>query len=550
MLTALEIKNFALIDELNVKFNNGLSIITGETGAGKSILLGGLSLVLGKRADLSQVKNSDQKCVIEAVFDIANYDLKHLFHKLDLDYDVQTIIRREILPSGKSRAFVNDTPTTLDSLVALSSSLIDIHSQHQTQQLMHDNYQFIVIDALAKNKDNLNIFSQKLTAYRTLFKSLERLKASKAEMVKDYDYNIFLHKELSEVNLEDVDLEELESQFEQLNNIEFIGEKIDSARAILEREELGVIDQINSIKQELSKVENFGDSFQQLNERVLSVNIELQDILSELDNIEEGLSSDPQELQRISSKLQIINNLLQKHAVTEITDLIEIKNKLDSKVSSTENLDDIILEKEQELSVLKNELNELSIRIHEKRKSAAPKLISKLESKLLDLGMPNAKFQIDLRMIDDFKSNGKDDLLFLFTANKGSKFSELKKSASGGELSRIMLVIKSIMSDYIHLPSIMFDEIDTGVSGEISNKMGDIMKQMSQRMQVFSITHLPQIAAKGDSHFKVYKTDINNRTHTRLKRLDEEGRIVEIAEMLGGTNITESAMAHAKQLLN
>ncbi|MTE25342.1 DNA repair protein RecN [Winogradskyella ouciana] len=550
MLTSLYIKNYALIDELNVQFNNGMTIITGETGAGKSILLGGLSLVLGKRADLSQVKNTDEKCIIEATFDVANYNLKALFASLDLDYDVQTIIRREILPSGKSRAFINDTPATLDSLVALSSYFIDIHSQHQTQQLMQDDYQFKVIDALADNGANLELFTKQLKAFRSLQKSLEDLQTSKSEMLKEYDYNLFLTKELNEIDLESVNLEDLESQYEQLNNVETIGERLGNTRAILNTENQGVIDQLKTAKQELNKISTFGKAYESLLERVSSVTIELDDILTELDNLEEQLSSDPQALERINAQLQIINNLLQKHASSNIEELIEIRKELESKISNTENLDDEIAEKEQEIKSLNIELNQVAAKVHNNREEVIPLLVQKLEAILSDLGMPNAKFKIELDDLGHFTSNGKDSLEFLFTANKGSNFNELKKSASGGELSRIMLAIKSILSEYMQLPSIMFDEIDTGVSGEISNKMGDIMKQMSGKMQVFTITHLPQIAAKGNTHFKVFKTDMDNTTHTQLKRLDEDERIVEIAQMLGGVNITESAMAHAKQLLN
>ncbi|MBU2930044.1 DNA repair protein RecN [Winogradskyella psychrotolerans] len=550
MLTSLYIKNYALIDELNVAFNNGFTIITGETGAGKSILLGGLSLVLGKRADLSQVKNDGEKCIIEAIFDIANYDLKALFDALDLDYDVHTIIRREILPSGKSRAFINDTPVTLESLVALSSYLIDIHSQQQTQQLTQDDYQFKVIDALAANKSNLEDFSKQLGIYKKLNKTLAELKSSKAELIKEYDYNLFLSNELNEINLDKINLEDLETQYEELNNVEVIGEKLSSAKATLSAEDLGVIDQINIVKQELSKIASFGKPYELLKERVISVGIELDDILIEIDNLEDNLSTDPQELERINSKLQIVNNLFQKHAVSEIEDLIGIKKDLQLKIDNTESLDQSILDKEQEILKANDKLNQIALKIHKNRKKVIPVFVSKLEAILSDLGMPNAKFKVELEATAQFTKHGKDSLQFLFMANKGSSFNELKKSASGGELSRIMLAIKSILAEYIQLPSIMFDEIDTGVSGEISNKMGDIMKQMSSRMQVFSITHLPQIAAKGNSHFKVFKTDIKDITHTQLKKLNEDERIVEIAQMLGGLTITDSAMAHAKQLLN
>ena len=550
MLTSLYIKNYALIDELNVQFNNGLTIITGETGAGKSILLGGLSLVLGKRADLSQVKNTNEKCIIEAVFNIANYDLKVLFETLDLDYDAHTIIRREILPSGKSRAFINDTPVNLESLIALSNYLIDIHSQHQTQQLTQDDYQFKVIDALAENSENLDLFSVKLAAYKKLQKSLEELKSSKAEMIKEYDYNLFLFKELNAVNLETIDFKDLEAQYEELNNVEFIVEKLGGAKAILNADDIGIIDQLNTVKQELFKISSFGKNYEALRERIVSVGIELDDILIELDNLEENLSTDPNELERINTQLQLINNLFQKHSVSEIEELIQIKNQLQLKIDSTESLDNTISKQEKEITEFEAHLDQYASEIYKNRKAVIPVFVSKLEAILTDLGMPNAKFKIELSQLDHFVSNGKDNLQFLFMANKGSNFNELKKAASGGELSRIMLAIKSILAEYIQLPSIMFDEIDTGVSGEISNKMGAIMKEMSTKMQVFTITHLPQIAAKGESHFKVYKTDIKDITHTQLKKLNNEERVLELAQMLGGLNITESAMAHAKQLLN
>ncbi|NNE31359.1 MAG: DNA repair protein RecN [Winogradskyella sp.] len=550
MLTSLYIKNYALIDELNVKFNNGLTIITGETGAGKSILLGGLSLVLGKRADLSQVKNSNDKCIIEAVFDIANYDLKALFERQDLDYDVQTIIRREILPSGKSRAFINDTPVTLDDLSSISSYLIDIHSQHQTLLLTEDNFQFKVIDALAKNEEELNAYSLVLGAYKTAEKELASLISSKAELIKEYDYNLFLSQELNEIDFKKINIQDLETQYEALSNVEVIEEKLAAAKSILSTDDIGVVDQLNSAKQELTKIAGFGTSYESVRARIVSVSIELDDLLLEIDNLIDALVTEPEELERISNTLQSLNNLMQKHSASNLEELISIKEDLQEKIDNTESLDASIAKQEKIIAEHKQKLGAIASKIHEKRKKVIPTLISKLEHILGELGMPNAKFKINLEPTKAFMPNGKDALQFLLMANKGSSYNELKKSASGGELSRIMLAIKSILAEYVQLPSIMFDEIDTGVSGEISNKMGDIMKGMSQRMQVFTITHLPQIAAKGISHFKVFKTDVNEVTHTNMKKLNEEDRIVEIAQMLGGIDVTESALAHAKQLLN
>ncbi|NNC44966.1 MAG: DNA repair protein RecN [Winogradskyella sp.] len=550
MLTGLSIANYALIDELNVKFNSGLTIITGETGAGKSILLGGLSLVLGKRADLSQVKDTSKKCIIEATFDIAKYGLKPLFNSEDLDYEPQTIIRREILPSGKSRAFVNDTPVTLDSLVALSDHLLDIHSQHQTRQLIEDDYQFQVIDALANNTVLLNEYKNILNHFKHERAELERLEAAKAESIKEYDYNLFLLNELKEAQLKADELDELESTFEQLNNVEVIQEKLLNTQERLTAEDLGVLDSLKLIRQELAKISGFSRDYEVLEQRISSVIIEMDDILTEIAQQGENLSADPKELERVNQKLTVINSLLRKHAVTSVPELIEIRTSLEAKVSEGENLDGIIEEKRNIIDQHQKQLITLGKTLHNNREAVTPTLIEKLELILKELGMPNARFKILIEQTDEFKTNGLDSLQFLFTANKGTNFTELKKSASGGELSRIMLAIKSILADYVVLPTIMFDEIDTGVSGEISNKMASIMKQMSKRMQVFTITHLPQIAAKGDWHFKVYKTDVNNITQTRLKSLTQDERIVEIAQMLGGLDVTDSALAHAKQLLN
>ena len=550
MLTSLTIKNYALIDNLQVNFNNGLTIITGETGAGKSILLGGLSLILGKRADLSTVKDASKKCVIEATFDIANYNIKALFLSEDLDYEPQTIIRREILPSGKSRAFVNDTPVNLDSLQVLGIHLLDIHSQHQTLQLTNDDFQFKVIDALADNKANLISYASELKAYKLLTSDLKALQEQKIEAIKEHDYNLFLLKELEEAQLVEGELETLEEDYETLNNIEEIKEKLAASHNILSDETVGVISNLTEIKNQLSKISGFSSTYNDLFERINSSLIEIDDVFSEIENAQDQLEADPNRLEIVNAKLQTIHNLLQKHVASNIGELITIQDDLNTKVSLTENLDVAIHQKENEIEAILKALDNSATTLHNTRIKIIPKLTQQLEESLATLGMPNAKFDIKLSICDDFYSHGKDSLEFLFTANKGGQLNELKKAASGGELSRIMLVIKSILSKYTQLPTIMFDEIDTGVSGEISNKMGFIMQQMSQTMQVFTITHLPQIAAKGDTHFKVFKEDVNEVTQTQLKRLNPEERIVEIAQMLGGSNISTSAVEHAKQLLN
>ena len=549
MLTSLSIKNYALIDNLSVSFNNGLSIITGETGAGKSILLGGLSLVLGKRADLSSVKNKSEKCIIEAVFDIANYDLKQYFLDLDMDYEPQTIIRREILPSGKSRAFVNDTPVNLDALQGLSNYLIDIHSQHETLELTNNQFQFKVIDALAKNNELLLEYSGNLEQYRTLQKELEELKDFKSEAIKEQDYNLFLLNELDEANLTPGELELLEEEYETLNNVEEIKEKLSLSNQLLNEEQIGILSTLTELKNTIQKLSGISPKYLDLFNRINSSLIELDDVFEEIENFQDQLEADPGRLEQVNSKLQIIHNLFQKHNADSITQLIELKDELADKVSVTENLDNEIIALENKIAKIESSVKGLAKQIHKNREEAIPKLVHQLETILIKLGIPNAQFKLQLSLKDEFFSNGSDELAFLFSANKGANLNELKKTASGGELSRIMLAIKYILSKHVQLPTIMFDEIDSGVSGEISNMMGEIMQQMSKTMQVFTITHLPQIAAKGDIHFKVFKEDDQDQTVTKLVRLNQDERIVEIAQMLGGDKITDSAVLHAKSLL-
>ncbi len=550
MLTVLSIKNYALIEDLQISFNNGLSIITGETGAGKSILLGGLSLILGKRADISSVKDASKKCVVEATFDIANYNLKSFFKEEDLDYESETIIRREILPSGKSRAFINDSPVNLSTLTALGDYLIDIHSQHQTLELTNDDFQFQIIDALANNNEHLEDYNSHLKSFNQVKKELLDLTLQKAEALKEYDYNLFLFNELEEAQLVSGELEELDNEYESLNNVEEIKEELLLSNQLLSEEQIGILNSLTSLKNSLQKLSKLSKTYSELFNRVNSSLIELDDVFGEIEDAQGNLEANPNRLDEVNIKLQKIHNLLLKHSASDIDELIEIKTQLSNKVLATETIEEAILKKENILKTLELSLNNLAEDLHIKRIKAIPELSNQLEIILADLGMENAKFNISVLKQEDFFSNGKDKLNFLFTANKGGEFKPLKKAASGGELSRIMLAVKSILAKYIQLPSIMFDEIDTGVSGEISNKMAAIMQQMSKTMQVFTITHLPQIAAKGDTHFKVFKKDIDNTTTTQMVKLNTDDRIVEIAQMLGGKEMSTSAIAHAKQLLN
>ena len=550
MLTQLSIKNYALINELKIDFSSGLSIITGETGAGKSILLGALGLVLGNRADSSTLKDNSKKCIVEAKVSIANYNLREFFEEVDLDYEDHTIIRREILPSGKSRAFVNDTPVNLSILNDLRSNLIDVHSQHQTLSLSDTNFQFSVIDALAKNASKIESYKKGLIKLKNLKKQLEDLKTSQREANQQHDYNLHLFNELNDANLEIDEQEILEEKLEKLNNIEDIKIILSEALEISINEEIGLQTLLNTLENRLSKISSFSKEYKDLSDRITSVKIELDDIVSELEDENENVEFNPNEAEELNDRLQLIYNLQKKHYVNSNKELLEILEELSNKIIAVESSEEVINQKESEIKEVEQKLNDLAEKISKARQKVIPSLQSALQSLLSDLGMQNARFSIKVNLKDSYFSNGKDELQFLFSANKGGSFGELKKVASGGELSRIMLVIKKILSENISLPTIIFDEIDTCVSVEISNKIATIMQQMSKQMQVITITHLPQIAAKGNNHYKVYKEDINNTTTTNLRLLSPDERIVEIAEMLSGKEFSETAITHAKELLN
>ena len=550
MITSLSIKNYALIEKLSIDFSKGFSIITGETGAGKSIILGALGLVLGKRADLTSLKNKEEKCVIEAHFEISKYNLRPFFEANDLDYENQTIIRREILPSGKSRAFINDSPVNLQELQDLSLFLIDFHSQHQTQELSEEKVQFEIIDAIANNLDSILEYQTVLKSYKSDKTKLNSLLKKQAESYKEQEYNTFLLNELVESNLKSGEQETLEVDFEKLNNVEIIKESIDKSLAIANEEQIGVMHNLKEIKVSLQKIASFSPEYFSLLERITSLTIEFDDISVELNRCSEKLINDPEQLELISQKLQLIFNLQKKHQVTSVDELLEVQTKLENSVLELGNLEQEIASFKDSIQQKTEALDTLSSAIHDKRVEAVPVLSQKLISILETLGMPNVRFKMDLNRTSTYFENGKDELQFLFSANKGTDFGLLKKVASGGEMSRIMLAVKAILAQYSKLPTLIFDEIDTGVSGEIANRMGEIMKDMSQTMQIFAITHLPQIAAKGTAHFKVSKATIGEDTQSELRLLSNEERVVEIAQMLSGTIVSDSALNHAKALLN
>lgn len=550
MITSLSIKNYALIEKLTIDFSKGFSTITGETGAGKSIILGALGLVLGKRADLTSLKNKEEKCIIEAHFEISKYNLLPFFEANDLDYEDDTIIRREILSSGKSRAFINDSPVNLQELQELSLFLIDIHSQQQTQELSDENVQFNIIDAIANNKEIILEYQSLLKSYKLDKSKLNALLKRQNESKKEQEYNTFLLDELVVAQLKLGEQEILEADFEKLNNVEIIKESIDRSLAIANEEQIGVLHNLNEIKISLQKIASFSVEYNSLLERITSLTIEFDDIAEEMNRCSEKLINDPEQLDLISQKLQVIFNLQKKHQVATVDELLEIQANLENSVLELGNMEEEIAALMISIEQKAVELDAFSTRLHTNRLESIPVLSQKLIAILETLGMPNVRFKIEINRTETYFQNGKDELQFLFSANKGTDFGLLKKVASGGEMSRIMLAVKAILAQYSKLPTLIFDEIDTGVSGEIAIRMGEIMKEMSQEMQVFAITHLPQIAAKGNAHFKVFKSTVGEDTQSELKLLSNDERVVEIAQMLSGTIVSDSALNHAKALLN
>lgn len=550
MLLSLSIKNYALIENLEIQFSDKFSIITGETGAGKSILLGALGLVLGNRADLSSLKDDSQKCIIEAEFLISAYNLNDFFKQNDLDYEELTIIRREILPSGKSRAFVNDSPVNLSELQELGHYLLDIHSQHQTRELIDEDFQLNLLDLVSQTTDLLSDYKVNLKGLKQSEKELAILITEKESLVKEYDYNAFLLDELVKSNLKEGELEELEQEVEQLSNVSLIEENLSKIVGISNEETIGIITQLKEAKNSFSKIDTYSKLYKDLLQRLDSIIIEYLDIIKESEVSLEKLEHNPERLDLVNNKLQIIYSLFQKHQVNTIAELLKIQEDLEAKVLKVDEFDMQIQNLEKQIEELNVKLNSLAASISQKRKDKAPSLATEIRNIISSLGMPDAQLEFAFTQLDSFGKNGTDLISLNFSANKGSNLSPIKKVASGGELSRVMLAIKAVLANYSKLPTIIFDEIDTGVSGEIAIKMAEVMDKMSDKMQVFAITHLPQIAAKGNQHYKVFKYNQGNTTFSEIKLLSNDDRIVEIAEMLSGKNISDSALTHAKNLLN
>ena len=550
MLKQLIIKNFALIEELEATFSSGMTCITGETGTGKSILLGGLSLVLGKRADLSSLLDPNKKCVVEASFQIEEYALKTLFESLDVDYEDYTVLRREILPQGKSRAFINDTPVNLADLEKISLNLIDIHSQNETNALLENEYQFQVLDALADNKEILLNYQRTRLAYITSKKQYQKLKLASERAKASFELDEFLYNELIKLNIKGVIQEDLESKHSSLIHVDFLRSTLAEAVQIMENESTGLLDQILKIRSLVSGLIKKSGHFNSLQQRFNTLFIEAEDLLDDCKTKFENLETNPEELDKIQLRLNQLNRLMQKHKVNSVSELIKIQNELEKSLTKTSKIDSELESLQDEEKKHEKSLASLAYKLTKSRKESIKILKKDLENLVQKMGMTDAAFKIELEPSELFLTNGSDQLNFQFKSNKGSQFKQLKKIVSGGELSRIMLAIKAILSSYVKLPTLIFDEIDTGVSGKISNSIAEVMVSMGKKIQLINITHLPQVAAKGDYHFKVLKKELNGKTLTQLFSLNKEARIQEIAMMLSGNKVTPTAIAHAKQLMN
>ena len=550
MLTKIFIKNFALIDELEINFSNGFSTITGDTGSGKSILLSALSLVIGKRADHKILKNNNIKCIIEAEFCLKKINIKKVFDQNNIDYFDQTILRREILPNGKSRSFINDTPTNLDLMKLIGEKLIDIHTQHESLMLSNDNFFFSLIDNLSQQNNIVKNFSENLYFYKEQCLELEKLDRLNISLKNDNDYNTYVLNELLDAKLVLGEQEELESNLLMLKNSEQIRNSLSRIDSLLYTDENSIENKITTLNSILNSISKFSDNYLEIKNRIESVLIELDDIKNELNSPLTNLDNDSFELDKLENRLSVIFNLQKKHAVNSIKELISKTNKLKLQLLKNDSVEIDIENLKKEVSLKESLLDELSLKISNSRKKILPKLKSDLESVLSNLGMKNASFNFNIYDSTVYNRFGKNSIEVMFSSNKGVKHASLFKVASGGELSRILLSIKSVLSSHSKMPTMIFDEIDTGISGEMANAMANIMLKMSKNMQIIAITHLPQIAAKGNHHFNVYKNDNFGVINTKIKKLNSEDRIDEIAKMLSGDVMSDSALVHARELLN
>lgn len=550
MIISLTIKNYALIDHLAVDFGAGFTVITGETGAGKSIILGALGLLLGQRADLDSIKDKSVKSIIEGQFDLSRFDLRDFFATNDLDFDAQTIIRRELLPSGKSRAFVNDTPVNLSVLSTLGDQIIDIHSQLQQLEVNTTEFKFNLLDLVAGNKELLAGYQKTFAAWKTAQKELDILKEAQAQAAKEFDYNQYLLNELEQLPLDTIDELALDQEYELLSNVERIQELLSEVLNNLANEQLGAGNQLRTATTQLAKLAKISPQFEDLHQRLESIQIELTDLEASLFEKQENVEHNPSRLASLENLTRSLYDLKRKHAAANINELIGQRDQLAEKVSLVADQSETLAAAQQKADSHKQQMTKLAGKLKEARAAVVPSLCEAMNAQLQHLEMPNANFVVRQTALEAHNEFGAEQLEFYFTANKGVAPGPLQKVASGGELSRIMLSLKAIMAKHTNLATLIFDEIDTGVSGEVANRIGDIMKQMSHSMQLICITHLPQVAAKGNHHFKVYKTDSVSGASTKMTALGADDRVVEIAQMLGGQQLSETALNHAKELLN
>ena len=548
MLSRIYIQNFALIDQLEINFKKGLQVITGETGAGKSIILGALRLILGERADSKSISDFSTKSVVEAEFKISE-SLKIFFEENDLDFEEDTIIRREILPSGKSRAFVNDVPVTLDVLKELSERLIDIHSQFETSQLFSEEYQFKIIDGLSENKNLIETYQNDYFEFQRKQRELEKLKNTLSEGNKESDYKLFLLEELEAAQLETVNYELLQSQISLAENKGAISELLAQIFARTDQEEVGLFDGFYDVKNKLSRVADLSLQFSELNARLEENYVEFKDILFQLQNEAEKLDANPEDLLVLQEQNDKINALFLKHKVSDIEDLLKIKEELSLEKNSFEDIENKIAQLEKEIAEASESLLKKAEILSKNRKKTSPVFVEKVESLLHQLGLEKAKVEVELSSTKEFGKFGTEKIQLLFQANAGFALKPIQNAISGGERSRVMLSIKKLMAENAELPTLILDEIDTGVSGRIADEMGNVMQEMAENMQLIVITHLAQVAAKGNDNYKVQKSDIEGKTQTRIFPLNQKEKLTEIAQLLSGSKITDAAILQAKELM-
>lgn len=549
MLKSLWVENYALIRKIEIQFDSGFHVITGETGAGKSILVGALSLLLGQRADFSMVSDAQKKCIVEGVFDVSDLDLSNFFDQNDIDNDPSLIIRREINPQGKSRAFINDTPVGLNLLKELSSKLFDIHSQHENLLIAQKDFQLNLIDQFAQNQELKSQYKKIFSEFKKLDSELNQLKESEAKTIADRDYFGFLFNELSEAQLQEEELPKIEEELKSIQNIENIKQQLLKTDSILSTSEFNVLELTKEVRTSLQEISDYYTPAKDLHTRIHSVIIEIDDLAKEVAQLEDNLNFDPEKVALLTERLNVLNHLCTKHRVGSDKELIEIKNQMDEKLQQLSSSSDRLEACSVELEKCKKELSKIADKLSQSRLKVMNTVCDKISVAAKDLGMPDAKLEFTHSILTEFSSNGIDSVELMFSANKGVALRPLEKIASGGELSRIMLAVKSIISERTLIPIIIFDEIDTGVSGDIASKVAVIMKKMANNMQVIAITHLPQIAAKAKTHYWVYKKKTDDITESDIKVLNEEERVVEIAKMISNDTVTDVSMMAAKELL-